>query len=538
VAAAMGQAAGEGPLELVDIALEAGLTHVFPNGGEVTKEFIIETTGSGVALFDYDNDGLLDALVIGGDGAPSRLYRNQGGAKFKDVSQEVGITRVGWGQGACAADYDNDGDTDMFVTYWGQNSLYRNEGGKRFEDVTKVAGLMQDRVRYNVGCSWLDYDRDGRLDLFVSNYLKFSFEETPKPGANPYCWYLQMPVNCGPRGLPFERNILYHQKADSTFEDVSVKSGIAGPGQSYCLTSLVSDYDGDGWPDIFVACDQTPSLLFMNNRDGTFVEEAVLRGTAFDDNGKAMSGMGAAASDYNHSGWISIFRSNFSDERETLYRNRGQGEFEDATMSSGMAHNTKYVGWGCGFLDLDNDGWKDLLLVNGHVFPEIDRKNIEIKHRQRRILYRNLRNGRFDDISEKAGSAILERHSSRGVAIGDIDNDGVVEALVNNQGERPSLLRVKTKPQGNWVMLRLEGTVSNRSAIGAQVRLSAGGTTQLEEVRSGSGFVSQSDLRLHFGLGAATKIDNLEIRWPNGKTEVRAGVGINSIQVVKELADK
>jgi hypothetical protein len=525
-----------GPPEFRDIAKQAGHTAVFPNGGMETKEYIIETTGSGVALIDYDNDGLLDALVISGDGGATRLYHNEGGDKFRDVSAQMGLTRTGWGQGACAGDYDNDGYTDLFVTYWGQNVLYHNENGKKFRDVTKEAGLLQDRVRYNVGCAFLDYDRDGRLDLFVANYLKFSFEETPKPGANPYCWYMQMPVNCGPRGLPFDRNILYHANADGTFTDVSEQSGIGQPNQNYCLTALTGDFDGDGWPDIFVACDQTPSLLYMNQHDGRFEEEALLRGTAFNEDGKAMSGMGATAADYMHTGWLSIFRSNFSDERETLYRNRGKGIFEDATLGSGMAHNTRFVGWGCGFLDIDNDGWSDLLLVNGHVFPEVERKKLDIHFKDRRILYRNLGDGKFEDISEKAGPGILEKHSSRGVAIGDIDNDGAQEVLINNQGESPSLLKLAVNPPGNWVMLRLVGTRSNRSAIGARVRLTAGGMTQTDEVRSGGGFISQSDLRLHFGLGSAKVIDRVEIRWPSGATEEKTNLEVNRIHVITESA--
>ncbi|HEY4737499.1 MAG TPA: VCBS repeat-containing protein, partial [Xanthobacteraceae bacterium] len=441
LALGLAAAAAPGLPDFRDVAKESGLDAVFPNGGMVTKEYIIETTGSGVALIDYDNDGLLDAFIISGDGAPSRLYHNEGGGKFRDVSEQMGITRVGWGQGACAGDYDNDGYTDLFVTYWGQNILYHNEGGKRFRDVTKEVGLAQDRVRYNLGCAFVDYDRDGRLDLFVTNYLKFSFEETPKPGANPYCWYLQMPVNCGPRGLPFDRNILYHGNTDGTFTDVSAKSGIAEPAQNYCLTALVGDFDNDGWPDIFVACDQTPSLLFMNQHDGTFAEEALLRGAALNDDGKAMSGMGATAADFNHTGALSIFRTNFSDERETLYLNNGKAEFQDATLGVGMAHNTRFVGWGCAFFDFDNDGWKDLLLVNGHVFPEVERKKLDIHFKDRRILYHNLRNGKFEDLSEKAGPGILDAHSSRGIGVGDIDNDGVVEVLINNQGERPSLLK-------------------------------------------------------------------------------------------------
>lgn len=520
--------------EFRDAAKEAGLTAVFPNGGMETKQYIIETTGSGVALIDFDNDGLLDAFVISGEGAPSRLYRNEGGGRFKDVSESVGITRQGWGQGACAGDYDNDGFTDLFVTYWGQNSLYHNEGGKRFRDVAKEAGLYQDSVRYNVGCAFLDYDRDGRLDLFVANYLKFSFEETPKPGDNPYCWYLRMPVNCGPRGLPFDRNILYHANSDGTFTDVSEKSNIAQPHQNYCLTALAGDFDADGWPDIFVACDQTPSLLYMNQHDGTFEEEALLRGTAFNEDGKAMSGMGATAADYTQTGWPSIFRSNFSDERETLYRNRGKGLFEDSTLRSGMAHNTRFVGWGCAFFDFDNDGWKDLLLVNGHVFPEVERKKLDIHFKDRRILYRNLRNGTFEDISEKAGPGITDKHSSRGVAVGDLDNDGTLEVLVNNQGEPPSLLRQAKKAPGNWVIFQLAGTRANRSAIGARVRVTAGGMTQTDEVRSGGSYISQNDLRLHFGLGSAPRVDRVEIFWPGGSVEERTNLEANRVHVIKE----
>jgi hypothetical protein len=343
-------------------------------------------------------------------------------------------------------------------------------------------------------------------------------------------------VNCGPRGLPFDRNLLYHANADGTFTDVSMKSGVGAPNQNYCLTPLAGDFDGDGWPDVFVSCDQTPSLLFMNQRDGTFSEEAVLRGAAFDDNGKAMSGMGATAADYSHSGWLSIFRTNFSDERETLYRNRGQAEFEDATVSARMGHNTRFVGWGCTFFDFDHDGWKDLLLVNGHVFPEIDRKQTGIRFKERRILYRNSRDGKFDDISESAGPAILEPHSSRGVATADIDNDGALEILINNQGERPSLLKQRTKPPGNWALLQLVGTRSNRSAIGARVRLTAGGMTQLDEVRSGGNFASQNDLRLHFGLAQAQKIDTLEIQWPSGQKETRSDLPVNQVIVLKEPA--
>ena len=516
-----------------DIAERAGLVQIFPNGGTASKQFIIETTGSGVAFLDYDNDGRLDIFVASGDGGPSRLYHNEGTDRFRDVSQAMGLTRVGWAQGVCVGDFDNDGFVDLFVTYWGQNALYRNEGGKRFRDVTAQSGLQQDRGRYNTGCAFIDYDHDGRLDLFVANYLKFSFEETPKPGANPYCWYMQMPVNCGPRGLPFDRNILYHANSNGTFTDVSDKSGIAEPNQSYCLTALTGDFDNDGWPDIYVACDQTPSLLYMNQHDGTFREEGLLRGAALNEDGKAMSGMGATAADYAHSGWLSIFRTNFSDERETLYRNNGRAEFEDATQAAGMARNTRFVGWGCAFFDFDNDGWRDLMLVNGHVFPEVDRKQTDVRFKDRRILYRN-KAGKFEDISEKAGAGVTAKHSSRGLAVGDTDNDGTLELLINNQGERPSLLKQVARPAGGWIILALKGTRSNRSAIGARVRVTAGGVTQIDEVRSGGSYLSQSDLRLHFGLGSARRVESIEIDWPSGTRQVLKHVEGRRVLAVTE----
>ena len=517
-----------------NIAAQAGLVQTFPNGGVESKKYIIETTGSGAAFIDYNNDGLLDIFVLSGKGGTNRLYRNDGNGHFTDVTGETGLTSDGWSQGVCAGDFDNDGFTDLLVTSWGGLALYRNIGGKRFENVTKKAHLDQSRVRYNTGCAFLDYDNDGRLDIFVANYVNFDFASAPKPGENPYCWYRDLAVNCGPRGLPFDRNILYHNNGDGTFSDVSDASGISKPDQSYCLSVLTGDFNQDGRPDIFVACDQTPSLLYINRGDGTFSEEALLRGAAFDENGKAMSGMGAASADYDSDGKPDIFRSNFSDERETLYRNRGAAEFDDVTVAAGLAHNTRFVGWGCGFLDFDNDGWKDLLLANGHVFPEVERLKIDIRYKDRAILYRNNGNGTFTDISEHAGEGILERHASRGVAFGDYDNDGSVEVLINNQNEPPSLLKSARKPFGNWVILKLEGTISNRSAIGARVRLTAGGHTQVDEVRSGGSYLSQNDLRLHFGLGPAAKIDRIAIDWPGGAHQIEENAGVKRIVTIRE----
>ena len=521
-------------IEFRDIAKQAGLTDVFPNGGDSSKKYIVETTGSGVAFIDYDNDGLLDIFVVSGPGGSNRMYHNEGSGRFTDVTKQLGLEHTGWGQGVCAGDYDNDGYTDLFVTYLGRNVLYRNIGGKRFEDVTTKARLTQDRVRYNTGCAFLDYNNDGHLDLFVANYLKFDFETAPKPGDNPYCFYMQMPVSCGPRGLPFDRNILYRNNGDGTFTDVSAASGVAAPDGNYSLGVLVGDFNHDGKPDIFVSCDVTPSLLYMNRGDGTFSEEALLRGVALNEDGKAVSGMGVCAADYDNDGQLDIFRNNFSDERETLYHNQRKGEFDDATMRAGLSHNTSYVGWGCGFADFDNDGWKDLLLVNGHVFPEVDRLNIGIRYKERRILYRNLGNGAFEDISEHAGAAILGRHSSRGAAFGDFDNDGAVEVVINNQNEAPSLLKLTRQPPGNWVILKLEGVRSNRSAIGARVSVTAGGHTQIDEVRSGGSYMSQSDLRLHFGLAQARKIDRVEIEWPSGVREVEENLEVNRVILVRE----
>jgi enediyne biosynthesis protein E4 len=517
-----------------NIAAQAGLRDVFPNGGAVTKEWILETTGSGIAFIDYDNDGLLDLFVLSGQGGTNRMYHNEGGTRFRDVTAELGLTSSGWSQGVCAADYDNDGYTDLFVTAWGQNHLFRNRNGKRFEDVTAAAHLTQDRGRYNTGCAFIDIEGDGHADLFVANYLKFDFASTPKPGANPYCFYRSIPVNCGPRGLPFDRNILYRNNGDGTFTDISEQSGIAKPFGHYSLGVLTGDFNEDGLPDIYVACDRTPSLLYLNKGHGQFEEEALLSGVAFDRDGRALSGMGVTAGDYLQEKHLAIFRTNFSDEFETLYQNRGNGDFDDVTLDAGLGMNTRYVGWGAGFFDFDNDTWKDLLLVNGHAFPEVDRLGIDIHYREHPILYKNLGGGKFRDISAIAGPALLEKHSSRGAAFGDFDNDGSVEVAINNQNEPPSLLKQAKPSAANWVILKLTGTRSNRSALGASVKLSAGGHTQIDEVRSGGSYLSQNDLRLHFGLGTAAEVERVEVKWPAGETQVLNHCPVNRVIAIEE----
>ncbi len=516
----------------VNQAEAAGLTHVFPNGGDDSRTWILETTGSGAAWIDYDDDGLLDALVVSGEGGLTRLYRQVKPLRFEDVTATALPKLEGWGQGVCAGDYDNDGWTDLVVTYWGGPRLLRNREGKGFEDRTEAAGLVQQRTRYNTGCAFLDADGDGDLDLFVANYLKFDFETTPKPGDNPYCYYRNLPTACGPRGLPFDRNLLYRND-DGVFVDVSEASGVAAPDRNYALGVVTGDFNGDGWTDIYVACDRTPSLLYINQQDGTFQDEALLRGAALDENGQALSGMGVAAADFDGDGFSDIFRTNFSDERSTLYRNRGEGDFDEVTAQAGMGLNTRYVGWGVGFLDLDNDGWKDVLLVNGHVFPEVERLTGDLRYRERAILYQGLGDGTFADISESAGPAILELHAARGAAFADADGDGRVEILVNNQNEPPSLFVNQAEPAGRWVILKLEGTTSNRSAIGAKVRVTAGGRTQADEVRGGGSYLSQNDLRLHFGLAEAETAD-VEIHWPSGTRQTIKGLAADRVHRVKE----
>ncbi len=529
--------------EFTNVADAAGLRALNVFGGEQTKQFLIETTGCGVAFFDYDNDGWLDIFVVNGSrlenfppGAEplSHLYKNNRDGTFTDVTQRAGLTHRGWGQGVCVGDYDNDGFEDLFVTSWGKVTLYHNNGDGTFTDVTEKAGLTQTRTRWNTGCAFLDYDRDGHLDLFVANYVDFDLRSAPKPGESLYCWYRGIPVNCGPRGLAAGTNILYHNKGDGTFEDASARSGITKSKGRYSLGVCVADYNNDGWPDIFVAADQTACMLYHNNHDGTFSDIAVLAGCAFNEDGMVQSGMGVTAGDYDCDGWLDIFKTNFSDERETLYHNDGHAVFDDVTARAGLALNTRFVGWGCGFFDPDNDGWLDLFLVNGHIYPEVERLHTDVHYRDRKILYRNRRDGTFDDVSLLGGPAILEVNSSRGCAFGDFDSDGDIDIVINNMNQGPSLLRCDSNLSTHWLKVRTVGTRSNRSGIGARIRCVTGQHLQIDEVRSGGSYCSQNDLRVHFGLGDTRRIDALEILWPSGTLDRMADVLADQLVVVKE----
>ena len=532
-------------VSLVDVAAQAGLNSVCVFGDEETKRWIIETTGCGIAFFDYDHDGWLDIFQVNGShlaGFPpgkeptNHLYKNNRNGTFTDITAEAGLVRSGWGQGVCVGDYDNDGYDDLFVTYWGQNVLYHNNGDGTFTDVTEKAGLIQagPLPRWNTGCCFVDYDRDGNLDLFVSNYVALDLSKTPAAGSGQFCQWKGIPVMCGPRGLPAGTNLLYHNNGDGTFGDVSERSGVSKPKGHYSFTALTGDFDNDGWPDIYVACDTTPSILYHNNKDGTFTDIAVAAGCAFNDDGKEQSGMGSSAGDYNRDGWLDIFKTNFSDDTSSLYLNSGNGMFTDATLPAGMGKNTRYLGWGCGFLDIDNDGWLDIFLANGHVYPELERAGMDTPFREPKILYRNLRNGRFEDISARAGPGIKLELSSRGVAFGDFDNDGDLDILINNMHDPPSLLRNEGGNQNRWLMIKTIGVRSNRSGIGARVCVVAGRHSQIDEVRSGGSYISQNDLRLHFGMGSVPKADIIEIRWPSGIVDRIENVETNQLVWLKE----
>ena len=528
---------GTSSVTYVDVAQQAGVTATNVWGGVERKNYIIEAKGSGLAFYDFDQDGWLDIFLTNGQRleetyapgtAPTaHLYKNNRDGTFTDVTSKSGLGVSGWLTGVCVGDYDNDGWDDLFVNCWGHGILFRNNGDGTFTDVTKKVGLYQDRVRWGSGCTWVDYDRDGNLDLVVCHYIEIDLKKIPAPGQTGYCQWKGLPVMCGPRGLPGGTNMLYHNNGNGTFTEVSEKAGILKPGPRYSITAVAYDFDDDGWPDIYIAVDSEPSILFRNNHDGTFTDVAVMAGCAYNEDGQEQAGMGVGVADYDCDGHLDIFKTNFSDDTCDLYRNNGDGTFTDVTFMAGVGVNTQYVGWGCDFVDYDNDGWPDIIQINGHVYPEIEKANLSAHFKMPRLVYKNLGNGKFKDVSKDMGPGISEQYSSRGSALGDYDNDGDIDVLVLNMNDPPSLLRNDGGNRNNWVKIKLVGTKCNRTAIGARVKVTVGKHTQMDEVHAGCSVMSQGDLRLHFGLGQAKTADVIEVIWPTLLDPPKSG-GTNS----------
>ena len=548
-------------VQFVDVAKQAGLNVETIFGGEHKNKYLLETTGCGAAFFDYDHDDWLDIFLVNGwrlEGFPkghepfSHLFKNNRDGTFTDVTLGSGLEhRTGWGQACCVGDYNNDGWNDLFVTYYGQNALYRNHGNGKFTDVTKEAGLWADRLRWGSGCAFLDYDKDGHLDLFVGNYIDLDLKTAPTPDeAN--CTYKGITVACGPPGLDGGKNILYRNKGDGTFEDVSQKAGMWGTLGTYALSCAACDLDGDGWPDIYVADDSTSAVFYVNQKDGTFKDEAVEAGVAYSPDGKPQAGMGVSVGDYNRDGLPDIVKSNFAGDTDSIFMNLGDGSFDDRTYQAGLGMNTRLLGWGISFVDFDNDGWLDILVANGHVYPEVDGTDVDASYAERKYLYRNLRNGQFEDVSLIGGSGITAAAKARGFALGDYDNDGDLDAVVNCVNAVPQLLRCDAAPgqastlKRSWIKIRLVGTKSNKTGIGAKIKVSANTGTplltakpdtpllQIEEVKSCNGYFSSSDLRIHFGLADAKKVDAVEIRWPSGAVDTLKDLDVNRLYVIEE----
>ena len=539
-------------VRFLDVVKGSGLDLETTYGGVGKNKYLLETTGCGLAFYDYDNDGWLDVFFVNGwrlEGFPKghephcRLFKNNRDGTFTDVTKGSGLEhRTGWGQACCVGDYDNDGNDDLFITYYGQNVLYHNNGNGTFTDVTERVGLIQPgpKTRWNSGCTWVDYDRDGHLDLFVANYVDFDLKTAPLPEEGP-CTYKGIVVACGPPGLLGGKNILYHNNGDGTFTDVSEKAGMWNAIGTYGLSVAASDLDNDGWPDIYVANDSAPATLYLNQKDGTFKDVAIENGAALSAEAKPQAGMGVSIGDYNRDGNFDIVKTNFAGDTDSLYTNLGDGVFEDRTYPSGLGVNTRLLGWGVGFFDMDNDGWLDILMSNGHVYPEVDKSKADLKYAEHKYLYRNLRNGRFEEVTSQGGPGIVESAPARGCAFGDYDNDGDLDIAVNCVNAIPQLLRCDSTLNRNWIKIRLVGVKSNRTGIGTRVIVTAKTLpdaekplVQMDELRSGGSYYSQNDMRIHFGLEQATKVDSVEIHWLSGRVDQVKDLDVNRLYVIQE----
>ena len=522
------------PVRFENIAPKVGLRAALISGGETTKKYIVEANGSGVAFLDFDNDGWQDVLLVNGSrleslpSAGNYLYRNVRGM-FQDVTALSGIGRSGWGNGVCVGDVNRDGFDDLYLTYWGSNSLFVNDGTGKFRDMATKAGIAGPDREWSTGCTFLDYDRDGHLDLLVSSYVDFDPKRVGLPGSAPNCEWKGMPVFCGPKGLPAGALTLYRSRGNGTFENATGKAGLGVFTKSYAFTAIAADWNDDGWTDIYVACDSSASLLFRNRGDGTFAEIGTETGVAFNENGSEQAGMGIATADFDNDGMLDLVKTNFSGDYPNLYRNLGRGIFEDVVLQAGLGVNPQYVGWGVGFADFDNDGWIDIFQANGHVFPEVERRRGGEPYKNPRLVYRNLGNRRFEDVSTLAGPGIQERASSRGVAFGDFDNDGDIDVLIMNMNEAPSLLRNENTSGHGWIKVLLQGV-----AAGASVVVEAGGKRQRQAVVSQSSFLSHNDRRLHFGLGTAKGVDSITAHWPSGRLEKFPAVKPNQTVILEE----
>ena len=526
-------------IRLVDVAAQSGLDLLNVSGGP-NKDFIVDANGNGAALFDYDNDGDLDALIVngstrehiaqGGDQMVA-LYQNDGAGHFRDVTAASGFDRRGWGSGVCIGDIDNDGNDDVYITAFGEDALWRNTGKGTFVDISRRAGI--DDARWGTSCAFADYDRDGDLDLYVANYVKFDAAAIPARGTTTNCRFMATDVFCGPKRLPGDADILYRNNGDGTFTDASAKAGVIDPGY-YGFGVVFTDLTGDGWPDIYVANDSVPNLFFRNRGNGTFVEDGLASGAALSGDGRPQAGMGVDAGDYNNDGLVDLIVTNFSHDYNTLYEAGPVGIFTDRSYAAGIAATAgPYLGWGVKFVDLDNDGRLDVFIANGHVYPEVDAHGLGTRYLQKKQVFLN-EGKRFRHATAQIGGGLLIEKSSRGAAFGDVDNDGDVDVLVVNMNDRPTLLRNDSSPSNHWITLRLVGTKSNRDAIGARVRIDAAGRSQTTSVRGDGSYLSHSDLRAHFGLREATRLDLVEIRWPSGLVETATGLTANRFYVAVE----